>query len=159
MIGIFRKNKSVEIKSPVIGNAIDITTVPDEVFAKKKVGDGVALEPEEGILYSPVNGTIVQVFPTKHAVGIRSAEGLEILLHVGIDTVTMKGEGFENFVIPNQEVRAGDKLITFDCRLIREKAKSTIIPLIITNMDKVESLAVRFGRVDKSSTVLAVKIR
>lgn len=159
MFGLFTKKETVEIKSPIAGKAIDIAMVPDEVFAGKLVGDGVALEPEKGIVYSPVNGTIVQVFPTKHAITIRTTEGLEILLHIGIDTVIMKGEGFESFVTANQTVRAGDKLMTYDFSLVQEKAKSTVIPLLITNMEKVESLVPRYGEVNLDSTVLTVKLR
>lgn len=104
------------------------------------MGDGMAIEPSEGILVSPVEGEIIQLFHTKHAIGIRSQTGMEILLHIGLETVAMNGEGFEAFVKEGDSVKPGDKLISFDLDLIKEKAASTITPIIITNGDIVESV-------------------
>ena len=99
MLGLFfKKEKIVEFKSPVSGETVDLTEVPDQVFASKMVGDGIAFKPDQGILFAPVSGEIVQVFPTKHAIGLRTKEGLEVLIHIGIDTVEMKGEGFKSFI-------------------------------------------------------------
>ena len=153
------KKKVVEFKAPVIGTAIDITQVPDEVFAQKIVGDGLAFEPADGVLYSPVDGEVIQVFPTKHAIGIRTPEGLEVLIHIGIDTVNMKGEGFESFIAANQTIHVGDKMMTFDRDLIRKKAKSTMIPLLITNMDRVRSIACEYGKVETSNAVMRVRMK
>ncbi|TCL65337.1 PTS system IIA component (Glc family) [Hydrogenispora ethanolica] len=159
MFSFFNKKKTIVLQAPVAGKAVDIATVPDEVFAGKIVGDGLAFDPAEGVLYSPVNGEIVQVFPTKHAIGLRTAEGLEILLHIGIDTVGMKGEGFESFVTAGQKVKAGDKLMTFDLALIGQKAKSTALPMIITNMDRVKSVSCRYGPVNPHSKVAEVILK
>lgn len=99
MLGLFKKNKNkIEIKSPIIGTGLPLSEVPDEVFASKMMGDGIAFKPSEGNLYAPIEGEIIQVFPTMHAVGIKSSSGLEILLHIGIDTVNLSGEGFESYV-------------------------------------------------------------
>lgn len=103
------------------------------------VGDGVALEPKEGIVYSPVNGTIIQLFPTKHALGIKTEEGLEVLIHIGMDTVEMKGNGFESFVSEGEKVKVGDKLIKFDMELVKKEHPLTS-PIIITNMDIVDKI-------------------
>lgn len=159
MFNFFKKKKSIEFKSPITGKAIEISQVPDEVFASKMLGDGLAFEPSEGVLYSPVDGEIVQVFPTKHAVGIKTEDGIEILLHIGIDTVSMKGEGFENFVSQGERVKTGQKLVSFDLNLIKEKAKSTITPLIITNMDIIESIESNYGEVSKESVVLKITLK
>lgn len=159
MFGIFKKNNKSEIKSPITGTGLPLSEVPDEVFASKMMGDGIAFEPSEGTLYAPIDGEIVQVFPTLHAVGIKSNNGLEILVHIGIDTVNLSGEGFESFVVVGDKVAAGQKLISFDIDLIKEKAKSAIIPLIITNMDNVANIEYKYGATTKDTAVLTVTIK
>jgi PTS system glucose-specific IIA component len=160
MFNLFKKKKKqIEIKSPVKGKAVSITEVPDEVFASKMLGDGLAFVPEEGILYAPIDGEVVQVFPTKHALGIKSNDGLEILLHIGIETVAMSGEGFESFVNAGDKVTAGQKLIEFDIDLINQKAKSTITPLIITNMEIVDSIDMNLGEVNKESVTAIINLK
>ena len=139
MFNIFKKKKYVDIYSPINGRLLKIEDVPDPVFSQKMVGDGVALEPKEGIVYSPVNGTIIQLFPTKHALGIKTEEGLEVLIHIGMDTVEMKGNGFESFVSEGEKVKIGDKLIKFDMELVKKEHPLTS-PIIITNMDIVDKI-------------------
>src|SRR3712207_2491936 len=161
MFNLFKKNKkhnNIEIKSPFKGKCFDIKEIPDEVFASKMMGDGTGFDSSDGILYSPVDGEIVQIFPTKHAVMIKSNDGLEILLHIGIDTVQMQGEGFEAFVKADDKVKTGDKLVTFNKELVKEKAKSDLSPMVITNMDVVENIDFNYGDVDKDSTVITLKI-
>lgn len=139
MFNIFKKKKYVDIYSPINGRLLKIEDVPDPVFSRKMVGDGVALEPTEGIVYSPVNGTLIQLFPTKHALGIKTEEGLEVLIHIGMDTVEMKGNGFESFVSEGEKVKVGDKLIKFDMELVKKEHPLTS-PIIITNMDIVDKI-------------------
>ncbi|NBJ70810.1 MULTISPECIES: PTS glucose transporter subunit IIA [Clostridia] len=159
MLNFFKKkNKPIKIKSPIMGTALPLSEVPDEVFASKMMGDGVAFEPTEGILYAPMDGEVIQVFPTMHAVGIKSNHGLEILLHIGIDTVNLSGEGFKSFIGVGDKVIVGQKLISFNIDFIKENAKSAITPLIITNMDKVEKMEYTYGATTKDSVVLTVSI-
>ncbi|MFC0186862.1 PTS glucose transporter subunit IIA [Fictibacillus aquaticus] len=126
--------------SPLTGKVVAIEEVPDPTFAQKMMGDGIAIEPTEGVVVSPVDGEIVQFFHTKHAIGIKSNAGTEILIHVGLETVNMKGEGFEGHVEVGDKVSAGQKLLTFDLDLIKERAASTITPVVITNSDQIETL-------------------
>lgn len=126
--------------APLSGSILRLEDVPDPTFAEKMMGEGIAIEPNEGEVVAPVDGEIVQVFPTKHAVGLRTTEGLEILIHVGIDSVQMDGEGFEVHVKAGDAVRAGDRLLTFSLELLRKKASSTITPVVITNSDAVDSI-------------------
>lgn len=121
------------VKSPLKGKAMDISEVPDKTFADKLLGDGIAIDPVDGVVVSPVDGEIVQLFRTNHAIGIRTNSNAEILIHVGIDTVKMNGEGFTPFVKIGDMVKAGDKLLEFDLELVKAKAKSTITPIVITN--------------------------
>ncbi|MGG0383487.1 PTS glucose transporter subunit IIA [Priestia filamentosa] len=127
------KTQTEEIYSPLTGEVISLAEVPDPVFSNKMMGDGIAIIPKEGKLVSPVEGEVVQVFPTKHAIGIKSARGVEILIHVGLETVDLKGEGFETFVKEGQSVKVGDVLSTFDIHFLESKNKEIVTPIIITN--------------------------
>lgn len=126
--------------SPASGDVVALSEVPDPTFSEKMMGDGLAIKPSEGLIFSPIHGEIIQLFPTKHAIGIKTVNGIEILIHIGIETVNMKGEGFNSFVKEGDKVAKGDKLISFDIDLVNEKAESTIIPVIITNGDIVSSI-------------------
>ena len=128
---------------PLEGEVLALTSVPDQTFAEKILGDGYAIRPANGVVRSPAHAKVVQLFHTNHAIGLETKDGLELLIHIGIDTVSMKGEGFQSFVKVGDIVEAGDKLIEFDLELVRLKAKSDITPVIITNMDKVKSFHVK----------------
>lgn len=123
------------------GKYISIEDVPDPTFAEKMMGDGFAVEPLNGKVVSPVSGEIIQVFPTKHAIGIKTAGGAEILIHIGIDSVTMKGDGFTTHVEEGDRVEVGDPLVDFDVALVEEKAASIITPVVVTNQDELDSLS------------------
>jgi sugar PTS system EIIA component len=150
MIGLFKKNKahSLMVIPPIRGKIIDISEVPDAVFSEKMLGDGVAIYPIEGIVISPIAGEVIHVMDTKHAIGLKSKNGIEILIHVGLDTVDMKGEGFEVLVSEGDRVKVGDILLTFDLDKVKEKAKSTITPIVITNMDFINGLEKSLDGID-----------
>ncbi|WP_077617364.1 PTS sugar transporter subunit IIA [Bacillus sinesaloumensis] len=135
------KDKKIEevLVAPATGKVLPLEEVPDPVFSQKMMGDGLAIDPTEGKIVSPVKGEIIQVFPTKHAVGIKTEIGLELLIHIGLETVNMKGEGFTAHVKEGDKVEVGTQLVTFDMDLVKEKAASTITPIVITNFDDVES--------------------
>ncbi|MCJ8007076.1 N-acetylglucosamine-specific PTS transporter subunit IIBC [Lederbergia wuyishanensis] len=122
---------------PITGEVIPLTDVPDQVFSQKMMGDGFAIIPEKGTVVSPVDGEIMNVFPTKHAIGIMSKQGYEILIHVGIDTVNLKGEGFTLHVKDGDSVSKGQEILTFDLDYIKKNATSTITPIIFTNLTKI----------------------
>ncbi|WP_059174269.1 glucose-specific PTS transporter subunit IIBC [Bacillus sp. FJAT-27445] len=139
-----------EIVSPLKGEIKSITEVPDQVFAGKMMGDGFAIEPSEGLVVSPADGKIINLFPTKHAIGILSNTGKEILIHVGIDTVNLKGEGFETLVSENEMVKKGQPLLKFNLDFIKKNASSTITPIVFTNLHGGERIQIKkFGTVDK----------
>lgn len=142
MFKLFSKKAAVEeLVAPMSGKVVQIEDVPDEVFSRKMIGDGIAIEPDEGVVVSPVDGEVVQFFPTKHAVGLKTKSGLEILIHIGMETVALNGEGFEGFVQQGDRVKAGDKLVSFDLEQIRERAESIISPIVVTNFDAVDTLS------------------
>lgn len=129
-----------EIYSPLNGKVIDLSEVPDDAFAQKMVGDGCAIDPAEGVICAPVAGD-TDIFETNHAVSFETPNGLEMIVHFGIDTVTLKGEGF-NRVATSDTVKVGDKLVEYDLAFIKEKAPSVKTPVIINNMDAVEKIEV-----------------
>lgn len=138
----FGKGKEVAEEvfvAPLQGQLVPLSEVPDPVFAEKMMGEGVAIVPVEGRVVSPVVGEVVVVFPTKHAVGIRTASQLEVLIHIGLETVQMQGEGFTSYVQVGDRVSVGQPLIDFSLELVREKAKSIVTPIIITNSEKVQA--------------------
>ncbi|RFU65445.1 PTS sugar transporter subunit IIA [Peribacillus glennii] len=138
---LFGKKTSEEvITAPITGKLVQLEDVPDPVFSERMMGDGLAIDPVEGVVVAPLDARVLQVFPTKHAVGLETSNGIEILIHIGLETVSLNGEGFESFVKEGDKVKQGDKLISFDLDIIRAKAKSTVTPIIITNGDKAESL-------------------
>ena len=136
----FLKGKQLEIAAPLTGKVIPVTEVPDPVFAEKVLGDGIAVDPTEGTVYSPVDGTIFQIAHTFHAMGIESDDGLEILVHLGIDTVKLEGKGFQSVVEVGQKVKKGDKILEMDIGFIREQGLSPMSPCIITNLDAIKSM-------------------
>ncbi len=154
MLKFFKKNKSIEIASPITGNILPIEEVPDKVFSEKMIGDGLAIEPLEGKVVSPVDGKIVTIFPTNHAIGIATNNGLEILIHIGLDTVELDGAGFNRIIEKDTKVKKGDLLMEFDIDLIKEKGKSPITPIIITNKDKVKKIDKNNGKVKKGETII-----
>ncbi|MCM3655005.1 N-acetylglucosamine-specific PTS transporter subunit IIBC [Metabacillus litoralis] len=121
---------------PIEGKIIPITEVEDQVFSQKMMGDGFAVVPTKGSVVSPVNGEIINVFPTKHAIGIKSKQGYEILIHVGLDTVQLNGEGFTVLVQEGEQITKGQELLKFDLDFIKKSATSTVTPVIFTNLTK-----------------------
>ena len=160
MLNLFKEDRIFKIMAPITGRVLDIRETPDPVFAEKMVGDGVAIEPAEGLVFSPIEGEIVQLFPTKHAIGLRNLEGVELLIHVGIDTVKMQGEGFQSFVNLGSKVKIGQKLLAFDLELIRNKAKSCITPIVVSNLPPLEILKKYEGQISAGcNVIMEVRIR
>lgn len=114
-----------ELYAPMKGEVLDVAKSADPAFASKAMGEGVAINPSEGVIYAPADGTISLIFPTKHAMGITLNSGVELLIHAGIDTVKMEGEGFETFVETGAKVKKGEKLLSFDMDLVKEKGYKT----------------------------------
>lgn len=154
MFNLFKKESNVKLLAPMTGEIIRLEDVPDEVFASKMIGDGLAIEPKDNEVLSPCDGKIVQIFPTKHAIGIETKEGIEILIHIGIDTVSLNGKGFKSFVSQGDRVLCGDKLLEIDLDYISKNAKSIITPILITNMDKVKELSKSKGNVRKGKDMI-----
>ncbi len=135
----FGKKKKITLAAPVPGRILDITAVPDAVFADKVMGDGFAVEPEGDTVAAPCDAEVAFVPETRHAVAL-VRDGIELLIHVGIDTVALEGRGFTAFVKKGDRVKAGDPLLRFDAAVIRGAGKPLTTEIVVTNMDAVESL-------------------
>lgn len=142
MFSIFkRKKKQDVITSCVSGKIVPIEMINDGVFSAKILGEGVGIYPSEEIVLSPCDGEIVSVMEeTKHALGIKTSNNMEVLIHVGINTVSMKGQGFEVFAKTGDKVKKGDKLITFNREFIKENNLDDVVVMVVTNSDQFENL-------------------
>jgi PTS system D-glucosamine-specific IIA component/PTS system glucose-specific IIA component len=133
-------NKETKLVAPVTGKTIDLSKVPDEVFSGKLVGDGIAVEPYDDIISAPADGKLILVFNTLHAFAITLDNGLQVLVHIGVDTVALKGEGFEQLTETGAKVKAGTPIIKINRDFILNKGFSLITPVLITNMELVKEL-------------------
>lgn len=123
-----------QFAAPITGQIIKIENVPDQVFSQKMMGDGFGIDPQDGEVYAPFNGVVKSVFPTKHAIGLETENGLEVLIHMGLDTVNLKGEGFTVYVNEGDQISIGQKIATIDIDAIKDKVPSLVTPIIFTNL-------------------------
>lgn len=143
------------IASPLIGNVVALENVPDEVFASGAMGKGIAIDPSDGVVVAPANAEVSLVFPTNHAIGLKTENGAEILIHIGMDTVSLAGKGFKNFVEVGDKVTPGQKLLEFDLNAIKAAGLPVITPIIITNTDAyTDVLTTQEGRVNTGDYLL-----
>lgn len=134
------------IYAPITGQYIPLEKIPDEVFSQGILGQGCSIEPEEGLVVAPVNGTVTQVADTKHAVGISTEDGADFLIHVGMDTVDMKGDGFTVKVKAGDKVSCGQTLLIFDMKKIRAAGHPTTTAFVLTNSDDFSKLEIENGK-------------
>lgn len=134
------KQKTIEITAPLSGKVVPLSAVPDEAFAGKHMGDGLAIEPVEGKVTAPFDGTVAHLIHTNHAIIIEHASGLQLLIHIGINTVAMNGDGFTAHVGSGDSFKAGDTLISFDIAKITAAGYPTITPIVVANEDDVKQL-------------------
>ena len=143
LFDIFKKKEKtvVTIYSPMNGKVIELKEVPDEAFAQKMVGDGCAIEPDKGIICSPIDGQLMNIFPTNHAIIFETIDGLEMIVHFGIDTVKLDGKGFQKLREPGP-IKIGDEIVKYNLDDIKDGVPSTRSPIIINNMEKVDKIEV-----------------
>ncbi|HBG38916.1 MAG TPA: PTS glucose transporter subunit IIA [Clostridiaceae bacterium] len=138
MFELLKKKKS--IIAPVDGKTVELSQVPDKVFAEKMVGDGLAIDTVGSIITAPSDGTLTLIFKTNHAFGMTLKDGVELMVHIGIDTVKLDGAGFERLCKQGDFVKAGTPVIKLDRDFILSKGYSLITPVLITNMDKIKNI-------------------
>jgi sugar PTS system EIIA component len=122
----------IYVLAPLDGTVVELENVPDEVFAQKMVGDGVAIDPSGQVAVAPVGGDLVKLFPGGHAFGISTNGGVELIVHIGLDTVELKGEGFENIASEGQTIKAGAPIVRFNRATIERKGKVMLSPVVST---------------------------
>ncbi|MDK8644121.1 PTS transporter subunit IIABC [Staphylococcus condimenti] len=144
------------IYAPITGEAVDLSEVPDKVFSAKMMGDGIAIKPETGEVVAPFDGTVKMIFPTKHAIGLESKDGIELLIHFGLETVKLEGEGFEILVKENENIILGQPLMRVDLDYIKEHADDTITPIIITNAGSANIEVLHTGKVEQGEKLILI---
>ncbi len=145
------------VYAPIKGNVIKVDEIPDDTFASGVLGNGVGIEPEEGVVYAPFDGTIATVSETKHALGFMGPNDIEMLIHVGIDTVNMNGDGFDVLVSEGDEVKAGQKLMTFSIDKIKKAGYSTTTAVLVNNSDDYADFKViKTGKVNNGDVIITV---
>ena len=146
--------KMISVVSPLDGDVIELKEVDDEVFASGVTGKGIAIVPTNNVVVSPVEGTVSVLFPSKHAVGITTNDGIELLVHIGLNTVMLNGEGFTTFVKQGDKVECGQKLLEFDKELILSKGYSLQSPVLVTNADQFSDIVMNEIQTDKTGEEL-----
>jgi len=149
VLNFFKKNKPIEILSPMTGKIIPLDEINDKGFSEKNLGDGIAIELTDGKVIAPFDGEITSTYKANHCLVIRSKEGIELLIHIGLDTIKLKGEGFTQHVSLMDKVEKGDVILEADLEFLKEKGKSLVSPVIINNMGRIESLEKSEGDVQK----------
>lgn len=153
---MFGRKKAVQghLISPASGKSIPLESVNDEAFSEKMLGDGVALIPYENIILAPCSGTVAGIAKTAHAYNILSSDGLEILIHIGIDTVKLKGEGFHPKVSVGDHVKSGDPLCIIDLDFLKQSGFDTTTPIVISNSSDLTFFNRRYGNVTTTDTLV-----
>ena len=145
------------IASPLNGEIVPLTDVKDETFASEMMGKGIAINPTEGKVVSPVNGTVQMIFKTKHAIGLKSEDGAEILIHIGMDTVQLDGKHFTAHVKDGDKVKVGDTLVEFDMDAIKKEGYELVTPVIITNtMEYLEIVPKEIKSVNAGEDIITI---
>lgn len=140
-----KRNSSLSFVAPVTGKTIDLSDIPDPVFAQKMAGDGLGIDSTGDVIVAPCDGDLTLVFKTKHAFAMTLENDIEILVHIGIETVSLNGEGFEQLVEQGTTVKAGTPIIKIDREFIKSKGLSLVTPVLITNPDITKSIDAKIG--------------
>lgn len=153
----FLKRKVRDVYAPVDGQVVALESVDDEVFSQKMVGDGVAIMPVGSKFTAPIDGVVSKIFSTNHAYSIKSDKDLEVMVHIGLETVALEGKGFTRIASEGDVVKAGDVIIEVDLAYIKEHAKDTITPIIVTDESDVKEIEKRYAIVKEGDKIMEVK--
>lgn len=156
MFGLFKK-KTVKIVSPMDGELMELEKVPDKVFSQKLVGDGIAIVPTSGTVVAPVSGKISRIFPTHHAFSITTQEGLEVMVHIGLDTVELNGEGFEALKKEGDEITVGMPIIRVDKAYLIAQGKEIVTPIVVSSEKNITLKRHHSGIVREGEMIIEVK--
>lgn len=152
MFKLFKKKAVKRIYAPIDGEIVKLEQVSDPVFSSKSMGDGFAVVPESNVIFSPIEGEVVSIFPTKHAIGLIDDDGVEILIHIGIDTVSLDGDGFTILVSEGDKVNAETQLAEVDFSFLKQEQKETTTMIIFTNLTN-QNLKLTFGKTNATTII------
>ena len=152
----FRKRKIRDIYAPVDGQVVTLESVDDEVFSQKMVGDGVAIIPISNQFMAPIDGVVSKIFSTNHAYSIKSDKDLEVMVHIGLETVSLNGEGFTRIANEGDKVKAGDVIVEVDLAYIKAHAKDVITPIIITDESDCKEIIKKHAIVKAGDKIMEV---
>ena len=158
MFGLFKAKKQIVI-SPADGDVVELSEVPDEVFSEKMAGDGIAIFPRSNTFVAPVSGTITKIFSTNHAFSIKTKLGLEVLVHIGLDTVGLNGEGFKRLAKEGDTVSAGKPIISADLDFIEAQGKKIISPIVINHEKELSITSDKVRTIREGDNLLEVLIK
>jgi len=153
----FLKRKTREVFSPVDGRIVKLESVNDEVFSQKMVGDGVAIIPVGTQFCAPIDGVVSKIFSTNHAYSVKSDKDLEVMVHIGLETVTLNGKGFTRIANEGDTVKAGDVIVEVELACIQEHAKDIITPIIITDESDTREIEKKYAIVKQGDKIMEVK--
>lgn len=154
---IFKEDKGIkEIASIMSGEVKDISYAPDPVFAEKFMGDGFVVFPTSGEIVAPVDGKVIMIYETKHAVAFRSDLGVEVLIHIGMDTVKLGGVGFEVLIEEGDKIKKGQSILKVDLEYIKSQGLETATPVVITNLGEGKVEMIKIGKVNAGDNVLSI---
>ncbi|MBQ9784799.1 MAG: PTS glucose transporter subunit IIA [Clostridia bacterium] len=156
---MFFSKKQICLPAVCVGKTVPLSEMPDEAFASGMLGVGYAIEPADGQFYSPVNGRVESVAEAKHAYTVTTDEGLDVLIHIGVDTVTLGGAGFVPEVKEGDRVRVGEPLAHADLELIREKGLSTVTAVLVANPEKIEHTELKYGAASTRDAVMCFRLK
>ncbi|CAL4318214.1 PTS system glucose-specific EIIA component [Buchnera aphidicola (Pterocallis alni)] len=161
LYNFFKKTpqQKTNIIAPISGTIVTLDSVPDKVFSERIVGDGIAIQPNGKRIVAPITGKIGIIFKTMHAFSIMTKDGIELFVHFGIDTVLLKGKGFKQIAQDNQNITMGETIIEYDLKFLQKYAKSTITPIVISNMDQVKKIKKYSGTTISGKTIIMEVIK
>jgi sugar PTS system EIIA component len=151
-------SRRIELMLPLEGKIIPLIEVNDYLFNKRIMGEGIAVIPSGNFIYSPVDGEVNLLYDAKHAIGIKTEEGLQILIHVGIDSVKLEGRGFATYVKVGDKVSKGDKILFFDKEFVEKKA-SSVTPIVITNPELMEDFDINYKASKADDLLMSIKLK
>ena len=157
MFGLFKSKKQILV-SPVDGNIVKLEDVPDEVFSAKLVGEGIAITPHSNTFVAPVAGIVTKIFSTNHAFSIRTSNGFEVMVHIGLDTVELNGEGFKALAKEGDKVSVGKPIISADLAFIESKGKPTITPIVVTHKKELTVSIDKVGNIREGEDLMEVTL-
>jgi len=158
MFGLFKAKKQIVV-SPADGDVVNLSDVPDEIFSQKMAGEGIAIMPRSNTFVAPVSGIVTKIFSTNHAFSIKTKSGLEVMVHIGLDTVALKGEGFKRLAKEGDKVSVGKPIISADLEFIASKGKNIVTPIVVNHEKELLFTSDIIGNIREGGDLMEVSFK